>query len=197
MLTSPAFATLQDDYRALELQRMKLNQIDRGLIEKRKKLDRESRKLRLRWAECAGGRWHILWEPVSERLASARKELGLLRNEVTQVQRRLGSERRRLDNKRRSIETKYEGRKGRSYEQEFRSYMDELVDLYLGPFEDEYIYALSEYLATFEARNVSVRDTVDACENRDLTAVSIEQAVNRIDKVIGAISSLTKAIRGE
>ena len=77
------------------------------------------------------------------------------------------------------------------------SYMDELNDLYLRPFEDDYIYALSEYLTSFEAWNLSVLDTVKACENKDLTAISVEQAANRVDQVIDAIAGLVKARKGK
>lgn len=192
-----AITPLQADYRTLVERRQSLNQEDRSLVKKRKALDARGRQLNIEWARCAGGRWHVLWEPVDVRSRKAQQAFGIARGEVTKLNRRLGKIRRTLDAQRRELEIKYEGKRGKRYESDFRLHMAVLEDEYLRPFDEEYLHALRQYLNEVEQWQISIEDTIKACQKRELSAVIVEQISRRFEQIIESVGGIITTLRGK
>lgn len=165
----PAFAaSLQEDYRAFEIQRQSLEEKRRGYESRIAALSSQVKSLNMIFFQCVSPKEPDYWEAkiaevkrIRDDLETERKVLSTLRKQVNEVGRRLERRRQEIE------ETHTRKGPGTPYEADFRRYMADLSEAYFQPMENRLFAGYDAYLSGVDYYIEYLKESVGPCLKRD------------------------------
>ena len=193
LFTLPATATIRDDftklatkYRALENQRKGYENRARKLADKRRLAEKA-------YAECALGRWQVLWEEHVRRSEEARKGLEKENRALIEFNASLRRLNRKLKEELLTIEQRHPY-KNSKYDTEMRMWMDRVETEYFFPLENVLFGGYSEYESGIEKYLIFVNGAAKSCRESDLSRLTLEKLISHIPQIFEAATSIANSL---
>jgi len=161
-------ASLQEDYRAFEIQRQSLEETRRAYETRLTALASQVKSLNIVFFQCVSPKEPDYWEGKIAEVKQIRDDLETERKVLSTLRKQINKEARRLERRRQEIE-KTHTRKGPGtpYEADFRKYMAELSEEYFQPLEDRLFAGYDAYLSGVDYYIEFLKQSVTPCLKRN------------------------------